>query len=244
MGTKRNTTFGRPFLLSCSLALAAVIPAVSLACSSPSASPSAAPGSADIVTDDAATATPIPEADASSSDAKPTGECASTFGSALTSGFGRIDGIVYAVQKPSDTTCTLPNGTHVVLQVLMNSDVYRMVINVSDRKSEIRVGITPHVLPSPMFAEGWHLDANLDYVETLGVHSTELFTPLSQDEAVAKIVDEVKVGDPVSVYATSEDRPSSAHLVHRNKANRDGAIVVTPTTAPRFLLFHFANQSF
>ena len=42
---------------------------------------------------------------------EPTGMCATAFGSALTEGFGRIDGIVYAVQKPSDTTCTFPNRT-------------------------------------------------------------------------------------------------------------------------------------
>src|SRR4051812_30658230 len=48
----------------------------------------------------------------SSSDAVATGDadataapgtCASTFGKALTEGFGRIDGVVHAVQKPSDT---------------------------------------------------------------------------------------------------------------------------------------------
>jgi hypothetical protein len=179
----------------------------------------------------------------------PTGKCADSFGSALTEGFGRIDGIVYAVQKPSGTTCTFPNKDHVILQVLMNSAVYRLVVNVqSDRAGadpKIRIATPAHALPAPPFAEGWHLAAPLDYLTSLGAHSDATFTALTLDEATAKIAAEVKVGDPVSVYGTSgAGRPESAHLIHRNKTNEDGAIVVTPTTSPKFMLFHFDNQTF
>src|SRR4051794_34872783 len=45
--------------------------------------------------------------------------CASTFGSALTSAFGRIDGTVLAVVKPIDTQCAMPNNDHLVLEVTM-----------------------------------------------------------------------------------------------------------------------------
>ena len=56
---------------------------------------------------------------------------------------------------------------------------------------------------------------------------------------------ELKVGDPVSVYGrSSAGRPESAHLIRRNAADHDGAIIVSPTTSPRFLLFHFDNQTF
>ena len=56
---------------------------------------------------------------------------------------------------------------------------------------------------------------------------------------------ELKVGDPVSVYGTSgAGRPESAHLIHRNAADQDGAIIASPTTSPRFLLFRFDNQTF
>lgn len=181
---------------------------------------------------------------------KPTGKCADAFGTALTAGFGRADGVIYSVQKPSDTGCIFPNSDHVIVQVLINSAVYRMVVNVqSDRAGsdpKIRVGALPHALPAPAFEEGWHLGAQLDYVATLGAHSTDAtFTPLTLTDAVAKIASEVKVGDLVSVYAESgAGRPESTHLVHRNKTNQDGAIVVNPTSAPRFLLFHFDTQTF
>jgi hypothetical protein len=218
---------------------AAVLACVVGACSSTSRSGSDVPPDVDAGND-----TVAPDVDAGVTAAPveasvPSGKCADTFGSALTEGFGRIDGIVYAVQKPSDTMCTLPNGDHVILQVLMNGAVYRLVVNVqSDRGGadpKIRVATLAHALPAPAFAEGWHLPAPLDYVTSLGAHA----------DATTKIAAELKIGDPVSVYATSgAGRPESAHLIHRNDTNEDGAIVVTPTTSPRFLLFHFDGQTF
>jgi hypothetical protein len=194
------------------------------------------------------------DGDASTTDApvdapKPTGVCASAFGSALTPGFGRIDGTVYAVQKPTDKACTLPNGDHVVLQVLMSGAVYRLVVNVqSDRATadpRIQIATLAHALPAPAFAEGWHAAAPLDYVTSLGAHADGSFTPLTLAEATTKIVADVKVGDPIAVYGTSgAGRPESAHLIHRNAANQDGAIVLNPSASPTFMLFHFDNQTF
>lgn len=215
-------------------------------------------------TDEGVAATPTPEASAvdagvdtgpaadAGADTGLTGKCADKFGSALTEGFGRIDGVVYAVQKPSDTTCAMPNKDHVVLQVLMNGAVYRMVVNVeSDRggDAKIRVSTVPHAMPAPPFEEGWHTGLPLDYANILGVHSGDGgFAPLTLDEAVAKIAAEVKVGDEVAVYATSgAGRPESTHLIHRNDPgkNEDGAIVIAPSSAsPKFMLFHFADQTF
>lgn len=222
------------------------------ACSSKTTDGATNPPDAEAPGVDAALADASDASDAAAADAsKPTGQCAATFGDKLTEGFGRIDGIIYAVQKPSDTTCAMPNGTHVVLQVLMNGAVYRLVANVQGAGADpnIRFGILPHALPAPAFAEGWHLAAGLDYVTTLDAHvgadAGVSFTPLTLAEAVPKIADELKIGDPVSVYGTcGNGRPESAHLIHRNKTNEDGAIVVNPTTAPRFLLFHFDNQTF
>ena len=197
--------------------------------------------------------TPDPDA-ASATDAPvdgfvPTGKCADAFGSELAAGFGRIDGTIYAVQKPTDTTCTFPNRDHVVLQVLMHSAVYRLVINVqSDRVGadpKIRIATLDHALPDPPFSEGWHLPATLDYVTSLGAHSDASFTALTLDEATTAIVAALKVGDPVAVYGTSgAGRPESAHLIHRNAAGQDGAIVISPTTSPKLMLFHFDNQTF
>lgn len=121
-----------------------VIAACTSACSSPLMQPSVDAGPTGVdapVTDpDAATA-----ADARVDGFVPSGKCADMFGSALTAGFGRIDGTIYAVQKPSDTTCTFSNADHVILQVLMNSAVYRLVVNVqSDRAGadpKIRIAV-------------------------------------------------------------------------------------------------------
>jgi hypothetical protein len=226
--------------------------AVLVACSGSSSSPATAapPGDDAGLEEDARAVDPDAStaADAPTDAFKPTGMCATAFGSALTEGFGRIDGLVYAVQKPSDKTCTFPNSDHVVLQVLMNGAVYRLVVNVqSDRAGsdpKILLAKVPHALPAPAFAEGWHV-APLDYVTSLGAHSDASFTALTLDEATTKIATEVKVGDLVSVYGTSgAGRPESAHLIHRNKTNEDGAIVLNPTTSPQFLLFHFDNQTF
>jgi hypothetical protein len=239
--------------LGLALALAFVaMGATAGACSSSSeGSPAPGPDASEPLETDSGSAAQVDAGDAATApDAfVPTGACAATFGSGLTAGFGRADGLVYAVQKPSDTACVLPNSDHVIVQVLIESAVYRMVVNVqSDRAGvdpKIRVATLAHALPAPPFAEGWHLGAALDYVTTLGAHSDASFTPLSLDEAVAKIASEVKVGDLVSVYAESgAGRPDSTHLVHRNKTNQDGALVVSPTTSPRFLLFHFENQTF
>jgi hypothetical protein len=224
---------------------AAFAAGVLFACSS-SSPPTAAPAGVDAEApvDDAAPPIEADASDAAAVDAsKPTGQCApeAAFGKALTVGFGRIDGIVYAVQKPSDTTCAFQNNDHVIVQVLMNGAVYRLVTNVD----AILSAVLPHALPAPAFAEGWHANTPLDYVTTLGVHSDASFTPLTLAEGVAKIAAEVKVGDPIAIYGTVGDgRTESAHLIHRNLANQDGAIVVNPTTAPRFLLFHFDNQTF
>ncbi len=199
--------------------------------------------------DAASDAGPAADAAPDAKDSGLTGQCASTFGNGLTAGFGRLDGVVYAVQKPTDTKCTFPNNDHVVLQVLANGAVYRMVVNVkSDRAGvspDVRLATLAHALPAPAFAEGWHNGAALDYVTTLGASSANGFTPTAMDPLVTKLATVLHVGDPVSVYATSDSgRPESAHLVHRNKTNADGAIVLSPQASPSFLLFHFENQTF
>ena len=228
-----------------------VAAALFFACSSSAPSTGTTPDGADAAaaTEDAAPPGEVDASDAAvAADAnKPTGQCAATFGSALTEGFGRIDGIIYAVQKPSDTMCVFPNNDHLIVQVLMSGAVYRLVVNVlgTGADPKIRVAALAHALPAPGFAEGWHLNAGLDYLTMLGVHADASFTAVTLEEGVTRVAAELKIGDPISVYGTSgAGRPESAHLIHRNKANQDGAIVVNPTTSPRFMLFHFATQTF
>lgn len=175
--------------------------------------------------------------------------CASVFGASLTNAFGRVDGTVVAVVPPGDPGCALPNSDHVVVQVAFDGGVHRMVVNVKsdfgDPHISMRTLRAP--LPSPAFAEGWHPGLSLDYVNTLGVHSDGGWDSLSLDEASQRVMDRIDLGTPISVYATSSGGAyaGSAHKVHRNGSNNDGAIVIDPTSAtPTWLLFRFANQSF
>ncbi len=166
------------------------------------------------------------------------GRCANRFGSALTNGFGRLDGTILAVVPPGLQTCAQPNGTHLVVQVTMNGAAYRMVINVD---SDISMREIDAPLAGPAWGDGWHLDAPLDYVTTLNVHAAEFTKP---DSRVAFITDQLALGAPVSIYGTDEGYPDSAHLVHRRVSNGDGAIVISPDTAPHYILFRFDTQSF
>jgi hypothetical protein len=174
--------------------------------------------------------------------------CASTFGDALTAGHGRIDGTVLAVVKPSDTHCALPNDDHVVLQVVMNGEAYRMVINVESslQVADPRVYFheLTHALPDPPWSEGWHLDVQFDYAKTLDAHSGS-FTPHELAELSDLIAARITLGAPVSVYAETSGG-ASAHKIHRNSAAySDGAVVLDPTSAtPTFLLFRFSDQTF
>lgn len=221
------------------------------ACSSSSTNPTS-PSDVDAATPEADAATGEPDASdaAVAVDAsKPTGQCAATFGDKLTAGFGRIDGILYAVQKPSDKQCAMTNDDHVIVQVLMNGAVYRLVVNVlgTGADAKIRIAEMPHALPAPAYAEGWHLAAPLDYLTALGAHSDASFTAATLDEGVTRVAAflDAKIGEPIAIYGTSGDaRPESAHLIHRNLTNQDGAIVVSPKTNPTFMLFHFATQTF
>ena len=152
--------------------------------------------------------------------------CASTFGSALTDAFGRIDGTVLAVVPPNLQTCAQPNRTHLVLQVSMQGAAYRMVLNVD---AEVSTRELDAPLAGPAWSDGWHTDAPLDYVTTLGAHSGD-FTKAA--DPVALVTDQLELGARVSVYATSTGgtKADSAHLVHRNATNADGAIVIAPDT--------------
>jgi len=92
------------------------------------------------------------------------------------------------------------------------------------------------------WSDGWHA-ATLDYVATLGLHSTDLPSE-STATAVADITNALDLGAHVSVFATAQGEPDSAHLVHRNLTNQDGALVVDVDGSPTWLLFAFSNQTF
>ncbi|MBI2391191.1 MAG: hypothetical protein HYV09_16495 [Deltaproteobacteria bacterium] len=150
--------------------------------------------------------------------------CASEFGTTLTNSFGRADGTVTAIVGPTVTTCAWPNDDHVVLQMKMNGAIYRAV---------------------DPWSEGWHPGVALDYASMLGVHAGPSgFVPYEMLPLSKEIESAIDLGTKVSVYAWSSGG-ASAHKIHRNGTNTDGAIVLDPGGGrPRWLLFHFADQTF
>jgi len=187
---------------------------------------------------------PFPDAPPVDASTDKSAACASTFGTGLTAAFGRLDGTILAVVYPGNQRCAMPNSTHVVLQVTMNGAAYRMVINVMSTSTDphVWIGDSQATLAGDPWSEGWHPGVQLDYVTTLGVSKTS-FTEANQLQAIAHLDPALVIGAHVSVYATSSGG-ASAHLVHRNAPNADGAVVVDPETAPHYLLSAFPEQSF
>jgi hypothetical protein len=173
--------------------------------------------------------------------------CASEFGSALTDSFGRLDGTLLAIVPPGDNDCAQPNSTHVTVQVTMGGAVYRMVVNVLSDSDQPGVYLDELDAPlaGPAWSDGWHTDAPLDYVTTLAVTKSE-FALADEGSAVARIEQALVLGQHISVFATSSggSDAASAHLVHRNATNMDGAIVLAPDSAPHYLLTAFEEQTF
>ena len=64
---------------------------------------------------------------------------------------------------------------------------------------------------------------------------------------IQRVSDELTVSEKISVFADSSGGTfsSSTHKIHRNGGSKDGALVLNPEAASaRWLLFHFANQTF
>jgi len=204
-----------------------------LGCSSSGSSPSDPDGPP--VVDDAKLDGPLDKS----------GGCVDTFGDALTDGFGRLDGTIVAVLAPGNTTCTAPNSTHMVIEVRQNGDVYRMVAAMESTVGDPVMALAERDAPlaGPSWQEGWHPGVAFDYVGTLGLHRLD-FTPTPEPELVYAITDELQVGARVSVFATVENVTDSAHLIHRNETDKDGAIVIDPDTAPHYMMLRFDNQLF
>lgn len=194
-------------------------------------------------TDDHDAGTPGAEdAGPKASDAGPAPVCASSFGSDMTTSFGRLDGTLVGVVRPQDKSCAKVNATHVVLEVRVNGDVYAIMVNVqSDDGSSTYLATEDMPLPGEEFDEGWHTTETLGYTSDLGLHSND-FTAVPITQLVDDIVSELVIGDTISVYATGYG-PDGAHDVHKEYGQtHDGAIVVRPmSTSPRVLAFRFGD---
>ncbi len=163
-----------------------------------------------------------------------------------TPGFGRLDATLVAVVPPNDHACADLNSTHLVIQGEMNGDVDRMVVDVLSNQGSPDVWF--YELDAPLvgepWAEGWHTDVPLDYATTLGLHSTQ-FTEMTETPLVTAITNELTLGAKVSIFATNgSTEPDSAHLIHRNTTNQDGAIVLSPDGAPHWLTMRFDEDVF
>lgn len=171
--------------------------------------------------------------------------CVANFGNSLTNGFGRLDGTVIAVLAPANTSCPRPNATHLIIEVETGGEVYRMVAAMKSTVGNPDMAFAERAAPlaGPVWSEGWHLGVALDYVADLGLHRAD-FTPAPMLDLADKVTAPIAIGAKISVFATVEGQRESAHLIHRNFAGKDGAIVVDPEGSPRYLATRFDNQLF
>lgn len=175
------------------------------------------------------------------SDGTPTrlAQCTSTFGNALTSTHGRMDGYLVQVVAPTTKKGCNADNDHVHLQVKIGSDVYDVAVNVDG----VLTKQLNHALLDGAWAEGWHPGDTLDFVSDLGLHDTD-FTSVDLATAVQEVQTLLANANHVSFFATGYG-PDGAHLVHRNGNGNDGALIVNPLSAnPTWLVFHFPEQTF
>jgi hypothetical protein len=172
-------------------------------------------------------------------------QCTNNFGSALTTGFGRMDGYLVSIVPPGTHGCN-GDADHVHLQVLMSGSVYDVAIDIHstmDPNPNVSIDEISHALVGGAWSEGWHTTVSVDYVASLGIHSTQ-FTETPEAQLATQIETALANVNHVSVYAQGYG-PTGCHDVHRTSGYRDGAVVMYPlSSAPQWLVFHFSTQSF
>ena len=222
--------------LTCSLVLVAV------ACADQTTGVPTAPPDAT----DASAAADADAIDAAAPDGVEPLTCTSTFGTAITPEFGRLDGTVRAVVVPGDRTCR-STPSHVIVQIDADGATYMAWINVSSTLTtdpDVSFATFTHDFVGPAWSSGWHPGTTLDYPTSLGVHSGPPFQAYDKATLAAKIVSTIPVGAEVSVYMTGFDTHDGGHKVHRDGHDDDGAVVVLGGATATYLLFHFADQTF
>lgn len=171
--------------------------------------------------------------------------CTSTFGSAMTATFGRLDGFLVAIVNPNTTTSCRGDDNHIHLQVKVNGGIEDIAVNSASTTGNPDVDFRTigAALRGGAWTEGWHPGQTLDYPSNLGVTSGS-FTEENQTQLTASVGNLIANANHVSIFGTGFD-PTGGHLIHREGSNHDGAIVINPTTSnPTYLLFHFTTQSF
>ena len=176
--------------------------------------------------------------------------CAKTFGSGLKVEYGRLDGVITAIVKPTDVQCTQPIADALVLEVKMSGDVYRMILDTKYANApagfdsrmrfyELDTAFAPH----GNWYEGWHQGLNLDYGSTIGLRSG-MFSPIEQADLVKKLTSGIHIGDRISIYAYGQSS-ASANGIRRLGGGQDGAIMLhADTGTPHIYAFHFDGVMF
>ncbi len=163
--------------------------------------------------------------------------CTSSFGSALSTTHGRLDGYLVAIVPASTHGCN-GDSSHIHLQVKANGAVYDVAVNLDTLEAD-----TDIALPGGAWAEGWHPNMQLDYPKDLSLHSAA-FNATSPTAQRMSIETALANANHVAIFATGYDT-SGAHLVHRQSGGRDGAIVINPLDPKAHVLaFRFTTDSF
>lgn len=190
-------------------------------------------------------ASPPTDAATSGGDGTPTRRpCTNTFGSAMNTTFGRLDGFLVSIVNPGTTGCS-GDAHHVHLQVLVNGGIENIAVNVDSSVGNPDVDFLTINAPlkNGAWVEGWHASQSFDFVNNLGVHSGA-FTETTPTQLTSLVDNALATANHISIFTTGFDA-TGGHLIHRNPTNHDGAIVVNPlSTNPQYLLFHFTTQTF
>ena len=180
-------------------------------------------------------------------DGAPTREaCTSSYGTGLSTSFGRLDGALVAIVPPGHHGCN-GDADHLHLQVKAAGAVYDIAVTMASTMGgampEVFLAEKDAPLANGPWADGWHAGTRFDYVNDLGLHAAD-FTAMPAAALAMKVQQALGTVNHISVYATGYG-PSGGHKVHRNSGGQDGALVLDPTSAtPHVLAFHFSTQSF
>jgi hypothetical protein len=175
--------------------------------------------------------------EASNTDGTPTRrQCTSTFGNALDTSFGRLDGYLVAIVPPNQRGCNGDNA-HVHLQILMKGAVYDAAVNVDGEfhQQDLKA-------PGAPWSEGWHTGLS-DYYANLGVHSNA-FTQSTVAQLAPVVEQALANANHISVWATGYG-PTGVHLVHYHGGFSDGMVIVDPLSpTSHALMFAFQGDTF
>ncbi len=167
--------------------------------------------------------------------------CSNTYGTTISNGFGRLDGLLVAVVDPGARNCNGDND-HIHLQIFANNKIFDVAINVAG-SADVLTATRELPLTGTPWKEGWHTGFALDYT-ALGLRSSD-FTASTQAALVATLKAELANVNHISVYALGYTDGTGVHLVHRNGFNNDGVIVTQPLSRPaKWRMFRFSDQTF